>query len=114
MSAFLIFSGPAWAHWADLATADVIIDARGVEMSMVLPTGLLGRVDDNGDGRMSEAELGRHRREVETLLRQKVALEVDGRMIAESLVSVPDVLPAGGAGAPSLTHSPITLRWSLT
>jgi hypothetical protein len=53
-------AAPAMAHWADLAVAEVVVEGREARMTLTLPTGPLRWADDDGDGVLSEAEVGRH------------------------------------------------------
>ncbi len=52
---------PVQAHWADLATAEVVVEGTEARLTLTYPTGLTAFADDDSSGRISAEELNRHR-----------------------------------------------------
>ncbi len=105
------FSVPAQAHWADLAVAEILVGERTVRMTLTFPTGLVGDADENGDGRLSAAEVGLHRASLTSILGSQIRLMNNGH---------PGVLTVAAAdGGPqrdlsAATHSSIQLTYAWT
>ena len=51
--ALLAFATPGEAHWADLAVAEIAVGETKVQITLVVPTGLVADADDDRDGRLS-------------------------------------------------------------
>jgi HupE / UreJ protein len=65
---------PSQAHWADLAVADIQINAQEVEVNLTVPTGLLTQFDDDKSQQLSAAEITKHQTELQKFLNEKIRL----------------------------------------
>lgn len=108
---FLSCAGSAAAHWADLAMADITLDAGGVEMVLTVPTGLLGNVDEDHDGRLSQAEATSHETALRALLGEKIVFDVQGRTLPLRSWTVQEAPSSTAQGLPANSHSTLALRW---
>jgi hypothetical protein len=93
---------PAWAHWADLAVAEIELEGAEVRLVCTFPTALLKGADADGDGQLAAGE-------IDARLRQALAAKIqvlDGGQGAE-LVAVEAASPLAGAG--SRAHSTLQL-----
>jgi ABC-type nickel/cobalt efflux system permease component RcnA len=68
------FATPSYAHWADLAVAEVVVSERQTEITLTFPTGLVASADDNQDGQLSKDEVAIHQRELEQFLGDRIRL----------------------------------------
>lgn len=110
--AFLSLS--AYAHWSDLAVAEIAVGEREVRMTLTFPTGLVAQTDDDRNGVLSTQEVGRHQSQLSAFFGGKIKMTSSG---TEGQVSASPV--AGGKPLPRLgpqrgTHSSLllTYRWA--
>lgn len=82
------FSGPAQAHWADMAAVDMRLDTTGVQASLTLATPFVEFADSDGDGSLSAPELEAHRTEIIRLLNDKVVLRNEHEAVPLSAVAI--------------------------
>ena len=92
-----LLPAPAEAHWADLAVAEVVVGRGEVRMTLTFPTGLAAGADDDGDGRLSSAEVRTHRADLTRLLGERIVVTA-GETRATLAVK-----PITGAVPPNLT-----------
>lgn len=78
IAAVMLWGEPGQAHWADLATAEITLEAREAKMTLTYPTRLTNFADDDGDGQLSTAELNRHAPELRQFFSRRIVLK-DGQ-----------------------------------
>ncbi|MBM3464898.1 MAG: hypothetical protein FJX76_22600, partial [Armatimonadetes bacterium] len=105
---------PAFAHWADLAVAEVSQDGSDIHVSLTLPTGLLPGMDDNRDGHLSSSEAAAHAEALRGLVSQRIHLQdAAGRPARLQAVAAEDAPPVlAQAAAPRSTHTTLTLDYA--
>lgn len=74
----VVFSVSAYAHWADLAVAEVTVGEKEVRMTLTLPTGLVAFADADRNGRLSPDEVQTYKAELERFLSEKIRLNAGG------------------------------------
>ncbi|WP_295615358.1 HupE/UreJ family protein [Chamaesiphon sp. GL140_3_metabinner_50] len=103
---------PAQAHWADLAVADIQIDRQDVNINLTIPTGLVAQFDDDKNNQLSEAEIAKHQKDLQTFFNEKVQLtalrERSETLKIESTVA--KKLPSNLIATPD-THSNLRLQY---
>lgn len=110
--AFLSLS--AYAHWSDLAVAEVAVGEREVQMMLTFPTGLVARMDDDKNGVLSNEEITRHKAEIGGFFAKQVRMtsgEAEGRLEVSPVTSG---TPVPSLGPQRSTHSSLrlTYRWA--
>jgi hydrogenase/urease accessory protein HupE len=68
------FSIPTFAHWADLAVAEILVKDLQTEITLTFPTNLVTVADDNRDGKLSDNEVSNHKNELEQFLSERIRL----------------------------------------
>lgn len=104
---------PAYAHWADLAAAEVVVDQRQVQMTLTFPTGLVKPFDDDQDGTLSPSEVRAHQGQLSRYFADQIKLSAAGQTgvlevtPAQTALSIPRLNPG------RKTHSTLllTYRW---
>jgi len=76
---------PAWAHWADLAVAEIVVGETTTEVTLVFPTGLVGQADDDRSGQLSAAEILAHRGQLQAFLAERIRV-TDGERLGRLAV----------------------------
>ncbi|MBC7545011.1 MAG: HupE/UreJ family protein [Candidatus Sericytochromatia bacterium] len=106
-------AGPAQAHWADLAVADIAVQATEATCVLTVPTGLVATADDDHDGQLSAAEIALHRTELTGLLGASVAIMAAGQASTVTLALTSPVAAPAGAVAGMGRHTTLRLdyRW---
>lgn len=103
---------PAQAHWADLAVADIQIDRQDVNINLTIPTGLVAQFDDDKNNQLSEAEIAKHQKDLQTFFNKKVQLtalrERSETLKIESTIA--KKLPSNLIATPD-THSNLRLQY---
>lgn len=84
----IAFAIPSHAHWADLAVAEVVVDANQTQITLTFPNGLVASADDNQDNQLSPAEVRSHQAELEVFLSERIRL-IDGNNNKGSLTVTP-------------------------
>ncbi|MGC1306033.1 MAG: sulfite exporter TauE/SafE family protein [Phormidesmis sp.] len=124
---WLAIAAPSQAHWADLATAEITIPAIApadspsnnspnsptkAEVALIYPTNLTAFADDDASGRLSDAEISRHRPQLQAFFQDRIQLK-DGsnQPAAVSVNSHSSVSPTSGQVAPD-THTSLQLSYS--
>lgn len=103
---------PAYAHWADLAVAEINVGESQAHLTLTLPTGLLAFADDDKNGNLSAWEVQRHQVQLRAELGQKVRLLADGTEGSLQVrVAPPGKAPSGG-NISLRTHSTLVLNYS--
>lgn len=69
---------PAYAHWADLAVAEITVEDARVAMTLVVPTGFVAAADDDEDGRLSAGEVSTRAAALAVALGERIVLIADG------------------------------------
>ena len=104
-----VLSGPAQAHWADLAVAEVVVGDRIFRITLTFHTGLVVESEDDRSGQLSPQEILAHRAALTAALHDRVRLTNNGR------VGSLTIAPAEGTTPPDLsagTHSTIALTYA--
>lgn len=77
LGALLLWVGstiPSYAHWADLAVAEIVVGKTDTQITLTFPTGLIASADDNRDGELSLGEFRLHQAELQSFLNEKIHL----------------------------------------
>lgn len=102
----------SYAHWADLAVAEITVGETQTQIILTFPTGLVASADDNRDGQLSPGEVRAHQSEIEAYLRDRIRL-TDGKnhngtmTVTPSQTGVPPNLQATAN-----THSTLQLAYT--
>ncbi len=106
---------PSQAHWADLAVAEIQIEARDVSINLTLPTGLVTQYDDDQNQQLSDMEISKHSGEIQKFLNQKIQLTAGEQKVATSMVQSGTAknLPTNLNSSPD-THSNLLLTYHWT
>ncbi|MEO0533419.1 MAG: HupE/UreJ family protein [Cyanobacteria bacterium P01_A01_bin.123] len=101
------------AHWADLVVADILVEETSAQMTLTLPTSLVGFADADGDQHISFAEFEAHESALEALFRDRIALTQDDESTVEFTVKPVAVESVASTETPT-AHSLFLLqyRWS--
>lgn len=101
---WLAIASPSQAHWADLATAEITVQAAGTaEIALTYPTQLTAFADDDASGQLSDEEISRHRPQLQTFFQERISLQ-DGL----NQPAVLTVSPRSGTGSPTGQAAPDT------
>lgn len=100
---------PAYAHWADLAVAEVSVGEREAQMTLTFPTGLMAFADDDQNGNLSAAEVARHRAQLQARFAENIAL-ISGGETGELTVEAAEMQVAQSARITPNTHSTLVLK----
>ena len=84
----IIFTTPSFAHWADLAVAEVMVEPAKTQITLTFPTGLIASSDDNRDGQLSRDEFLAHQTEIQKFLGDRIHL-TDGKGQSGNLAIAP-------------------------
>jgi HupE / UreJ protein len=106
---------PSQAHWADLAVADMQITAQDLEINLTVPTGLVGRFDDDKNQQLSAAEITQHQTELQKFLSEKIRPKAAGEKPEKLIIKSGNVkdLPSNLNLTPG-THSNLLLQYHWT
>ncbi|PSR19005.1 ABC transporter permease [filamentous cyanobacterium CCP3] len=112
MAIGLAIAPPAAAHWGDLAAAEIVTAGAETRITLTYPTGLTAFADDDGSGRLSTAELLRHRQALTERLEPAIALK-DSRNQSPRLTVQPtvDSVSANAKIAPT-SHTTLQLLYT--
>lgn len=106
-----LFLLPAYAHWADLAAAEVTVQESAVNVVLTYATGLTAFADDNKNSKLSAREIKAHQKQLEAFFADKIRLNSAVRSLevapAESEVSLPSLGPSARVHSTVL----LTYRW---
>ena len=80
---------PSAAHWDDLTTANITVQATSAQISLVYPSELTAFADDNDDGRLSGAEIARNRESLQNFFQDHILLEDDRNQSSHFDCAVP-------------------------
>jgi HupE / UreJ protein len=104
---------PSAAHWADLATAEFLVQEQTVTVNLALPTPLLAFADTNKDDRIDVAELRTQQQQMQSFLADRLVLTDDqgrpGTLTLQPQVQVAN-LPKANAQE-SHTALQLSYRW---
>jgi HupE / UreJ protein len=103
---------PVQAHWADLAVADIQIEKQIVNINLMIPTGLVAQFDDDKNKQLSESEITKHQKDLQTFFNEKVQLTA-AREKNETLTvksTLAKKLPSNLIATPD-THSNLLLKY---
>ncbi|HEY9631689.1 MAG TPA: sulfite exporter TauE/SafE family protein [Coleofasciculaceae cyanobacterium] len=103
---------PSQAHWADLAAAEVRINATDAQMTLTFPTGLVSFADSDRNGQLSPAEVQTHAAELQAFFGEKIRFTNGAEAATLRVQSVEQVnIPLSSKIAPD-THSTVLLDYS--
>lgn len=77
LSVWLLTAMPSAAHWDDLTTAKITVQATSAQISLIYPGELTAFADDDGDGRLSDAEIARNREALQNFFQDHIFLKND-------------------------------------
>jgi nickel/cobalt transporter (NicO) family protein len=108
----LITAPPSQAHWADLAAAEVRLNASDAQITLTFPTGLVAFADTDQSGQLSPTEVQSHQAELQGFFRDKIRVTsgVEAADLAVKPVE-PMNVPLSGKIAPN-THTTLLLGYS--
>ncbi|MBI4782943.1 MAG: sulfite exporter TauE/SafE family protein [Oscillatoriophycideae cyanobacterium NC_groundwater_1537_Pr4_S-0.65um_50_18] len=108
----LFTAPPSQAHWADLAAAEVRINATDAQMTLTFPTGLVAFADSDRNGQLSPAEVQTHAAKLQAFLGEKIRFTNGAEAATLKVQSVEQVnIPLSSKIAPD-THSTVLLDYS--
>ena len=117
---WLAIAPPSQAHWADLATAEIIMQAAEAkaeaQISLTYPTRLTAFADDDVSGQLSDTEISRHQAELQTFFQERIQLKgihitnSQRQLAALSVGPRSDGISPSGQAAPT-THTGIQLTY---
>lgn len=106
---FLLF-GAVFAHWSDLSAAEIVVEAKQVQMNLTFPTRLVEQFDTDKSGVLSRDEI----KAQNMVLRQFFAEKI--KVFSGNQTSLP-TLEAGASnknlGPKANTHSTVILTYAL-
>ncbi len=102
---------PSYAHWADLAVADINVGQKKVTLILTFPTGLMGFADTNRDGQISPNEITEHYPELIKFISEKIRLEDNRSQGILQVAPVNQILPQG-VNISEKSHSSLKLSYS--
>jgi len=79
--------GPARAHWADMAVAEMTVADREIRIVLTFPTNLVKSADDSHDGHLDGMEVQQHQTELASFFRGRIRFE-DSHRSAAALATV--------------------------
>jgi nickel/cobalt transporter (NicO) family protein len=109
----MVLATPSNAHWADLAVAEIVVEAKSTQMTLTLPTGLVATADANRDGQLSTDEVNSHQKYLREFLSDRIRFTDQENHPGSLTVKPTDIsaLPPNLA-APVNTHSTLLLDYS--
>ncbi|MGD1898257.1 MAG: nickel/cobalt transporter [Phormidesmis sp.] len=107
---------PSAAHWDDLTTAKITVQATSAQISLIYPSELTAFADEDGDDRLSGAEIARNREALQNFFQEKIILKDDRNQKAALTVqsrseSLADNGTSTGTIAPK-THTNLLLSYA--
>jgi len=115
LSAWLLTAMPSTAHWDDLTTAKITVQATGAQISLIYPSELTTFADDDGDGRLSNAEIGRNREALQNFFKDRILLKNDrDQAVVLTVQSRSESLAANGTVVGTIapkTHTSLLLNY---
>ncbi|MGF1568176.1 MAG: nickel/cobalt transporter [Nodosilinea sp.] len=111
---WFVNAAPATAHWADLATAEIVVAATETQLTLTYPTGLTSFADDDGNQKLSASEISRHAAELRTFFSQHIAIQDSRNQLATVTVQPftgTDSTGAKGLGSSSHTTLGLVYAW---
>ncbi|WP_228024730.1 nickel/cobalt transporter [cf. Phormidesmis sp. LEGE 11477] len=107
---------PSAAHWDDLATAKITVQAASAQISLVYPGELTAFADDDDDGRLSGAEIAQHREALQIFFQDRILLTNERDQTAALTVqSRSESLEANGTVTGTIapkTHTNLLLNYA--
>jgi len=108
----LVTAPPSQAHWADLAAAEVRVNATDAQMTLTFPTGLVPFADSDRNGQLSPAEVRTHTADLRTFFGEKIQFMNGAESGTLTVKPVEQVnIPLSSKIAPN-THSTLRLTYS--
>ena len=77
LSVWLSTALPSAAHWEDLTTAKITVQATSAQISLIYPGELTAFADDDGNSRLSDAEIANNRAALQTFFQDRIRLKND-------------------------------------
>lgn len=116
LSVWLLTATPSAAHWDDLTTANISVQATSAQVSLIYPGQLTAFADDDGDGRLSDAEIARNRKALQSFFQDHILLKTDQDHTAVLTVqSQSESLAANGTLTGTIapkTHTSLLLNYA--
>ncbi|MEM6452206.1 MAG: sulfite exporter TauE/SafE family protein [Cyanobacteria bacterium P01_D01_bin.105] len=78
LSVWLLTAMPSAAHWDDLTTAKITVQTTSAQISLIYPGELTAFADDDGDSRLSDAEIAHHREALQSFFQDHILLKNEG------------------------------------
>jgi hypothetical protein len=115
LSIVLALALPSQAHWADLAVADIQIDRQDVSINLTLPTGLVGKFDDDRNRQLSASEITNHQADLQQFFNDKIRLTATGSENSNLTIGsgISQNLPSNLNATPD-THTSLLLQYHWT
>jgi nickel/cobalt transporter (NicO) family protein len=113
---WLATTTPSQAHWSDLSTAEIKVQAEQghseAQIALTYPTKLTAFADDDASGQLSEAEINRHRNQLQAFLQARIQLKDSQNQLA-TLSMIPSSSGVSSSkGASPSTHTALQLTYA--
>lgn len=116
LSVWLSTVMPSAAHWDDLVTANITVQATSAQISLVYPIELTAFADNDDDGRLSDIEIARNRETLQNFFQDHILLEDDpNQRVALSVQSRSESLADNGIITGTIapkTHTSLLLNYA--
>ncbi|MCA9839578.1 MAG: HupE/UreJ family protein [Trueperaceae bacterium] len=106
----LFFYSTAFAHWADLAAAEISVNDKTVTLVLTFPTGLVADFDDDANGQLSSLELKHHHLELESYFKDHLSVN-SSRETAQVRLEPSTQNTPGNLGLGTGSHTTLTLKY---
>ena len=107
---------PGAAHWDDLTTANITVQATSTQISLVYPSELTAFADDDDDGRLSGTEIARNRESLQNFFQNHILLEDDRKQsVTLTVQSLSESLADNGIVTGTIapkTHTNLLLNYA--
>jgi hydrogenase/urease accessory protein HupE len=103
----------AFAHWADLAAAEISTTDKTTQIILTFPTGLVAEMDTDGDQILSGSEIHLHHAELTNFFIDNITLtDSQGQKPGITLNTITDANPPPDLGIAPGTHSTVKLTYA--
>ncbi|MEM6597705.1 MAG: sulfite exporter TauE/SafE family protein [Cyanobacteria bacterium P01_C01_bin.69] len=103
---------PSAAHWEDMSTAKIEIQAASAQIDFTYPSQLTAFADNDGDGQISDAEITGNSEALKDFFQDRIRLEDDRRQLATLTVQPRNDSSAGRDKVASKTHTDLQLNYT--
>jgi uncharacterized membrane protein YidH (DUF202 family) len=108
-----IASHSAFAHWADLSVAEILVQDSKVSMTLTLPTELVNFADRDRNGQLSTDEVRQSNSELESFLAERIQMKAASGQVGKLHLD-PNVPANSPAVDTTNRHSTVQLTYQWT